>query len=96
MARFQVGILLIDLRYDSLIKEIAKGTDSLVVSVGYRLAPENPWPAGSDDCEDVADWLVDNAVKEYNASLKFIGGDVSQPPLSFPSSLNTNSLPVAI
>lgn len=55
---------------------MANGGDALVISVGYRLAPEHAFPAGPDDCDDAADWLVDNALKEFGATLQFIGGDV--------------------
>ena len=55
---------------------MANGADALVISIGYRLAPEHPFPAGPDDCRDAADWLVDNAEKEFGAALQFIGGDV--------------------
>jgi acetyl esterase/lipase len=44
---------------DPLLWEFAQATGLTAVSVEYRLAPEHPFPAGPDDCEDVARWLVD-------------------------------------
>jgi acetyl esterase len=40
--------------------EIARTLDMPVVSVEYRLAPENPWPAGPDDAEAAARWIAEN------------------------------------
>jgi acetyl esterase len=37
--------------YDALCRELAQAADAQVFSVGYRLAPEAPYPAGLDDCE---------------------------------------------
>jgi acetyl esterase/lipase len=46
-----------------------------VVSVDYRLAPEHPHPAGSDDCLAVAAWLVENAEAEFGTPRLLIGGE---------------------
>ena len=45
---------------DLLLEEIARETSLTAISVEYRLAPEHPFPAGPDDCEDAALWLLEN------------------------------------
>ena len=51
-------------------------------SVDYRLAPENPYPAGADDCERAAIWLVENAKKEFGTDVVVIGGESAEANLS--------------
>ncbi|MFK4085692.1 alpha/beta hydrolase [Kribbella sp. NPDC020789] len=43
--------------------DIAAGTGAVVVSPDYRLAPENPFPAGLEDCYATLEWLAANAAE---------------------------------
>ena len=54
---------------------LAKHLGLAVVSVDYRLAPEHPYPAGPDDCEAAAKWLLDHGPSEFGADRMFIGGE---------------------
>jgi hypothetical protein len=63
-----------------------------VVSIGYRLAPEDPWPAGAEDCYDAAEWLVKHGPEVFGGELLFTGGEVFSPPFSpFLQSSRTNN-----
>ncbi|MEU9068872.1 alpha/beta hydrolase [Streptomyces sp. NPDC048306] len=53
-----------------------------VLSVDYRLAPEHPFPAGPDDCEAAARWLVDHAEAEFGTGRLLIGGESAGAHLS--------------
>jgi acetyl esterase/lipase len=55
--------------------ELSTRFDLAVVSVDYRLAPEHPHPAGSDDCLAVARWLVENGDAEFGTSRILVGGE---------------------
>ena len=54
--------------------ELARTCKVAVVSVDYRLAPENPFPACIEDCKAAAKWLVSNAKKEFGTDKVFISG----------------------
>jgi acetyl esterase len=47
--------------FEPLARTIAAQSNATVVSVDYRLAPENPPPAQFDDAYDATAWVADNA-----------------------------------
>ena len=53
--------------YDNVTRALANKSGFIVVSVDYRLAPENPFPAAIDDAYAALEWVAKNA--------KEIGGD---------------------
>jgi acetyl esterase/lipase len=53
---------------------LAELHELVVVSVDYRLAPENPWPAAPDDCEAAALWIVEHAAVRFGTTNLTIGG----------------------
>lgn len=62
------GFVFCDLdTHDGLCRNIANLVPAVVVSVGYRLAPEHPWPAAAEDAYAVTRWSADNA--------RSLGGD---------------------
>jgi acetyl esterase/lipase len=60
---------------DPMLERIADNTGQAVVGVEYRLAPEHPYPAGPDDCEAAAAWLLQNGKKEFGTDTLTIGGE---------------------
>ncbi|WPH00902.1 Hypothetical protein R9X50_00373600 [Acrodontium crateriforme] len=67
---------------DTYLKYLADHCNVVVLSVGYRLAPENPYPAGNEDCFDVGEYLVDHAERDYGVQMMFMGGDSAGGHLS--------------
>jgi len=61
---------------DDLLWALVEATGLCAVSVDYRLAPEHPYPAGPDDCEDAAVWLLDRGLTELDVPDRIaIGGE---------------------
>ena len=72
---------------DSWLRFLADCEDMVVISAGYRLAPEHPYPAAVQDCSDIAEWLVDHAVEEFGSPLRFMGGESAGAHLSMLTAL---------
>jgi len=53
--------------HDLTARTLAVGCSAVVVAVDYRLAPEDPWPAGAEDAIAATRWAA--------SSLSSLGGD---------------------
>lgn len=67
---------------DPRLERLSDTCQLAVMSVDYRLAPEHPYPAGPDDCEAAALWLVENSVAEFGTNRLLIGGESAGAHLS--------------
>jgi acetyl esterase len=46
-----------------MARHLANVSEAVVLSVGYRLAPEHPFPVGLEECYAAVIWAVANAEK---------------------------------
>ena len=60
---------------DYVQRGLAARTGCVVVGVSYRLAPEHPFPAGLDDCEDVLHWMVQTRPQGMDGERVAVGGE---------------------
>ena len=61
---------------DERLWAIAEETGLCAVSIEYRLAPEHPYPAAPDDCEDAVLWLLEHGPRELDTpDVLTIGGE---------------------
>lgn len=71
------GFVFCDLdSHDELCRNLANLVPAVVVSVGYRLAPENTWPAAAEDVYAATCWAYDNATALGSDPRRLVvGGD---------------------
>jgi len=70
---------------DIALQRYANKAQLTSISIGYRLAPENPWPAGIHDCIDAAEHLIAHGLPSYSVPpnpLLLIGGESAGGNLS--------------
>lgn len=81
----------------SFCAEISRTLDIPVISVDYRLAPENPWPAAPDDCEAAARWVAGNPAElgRKVASL-VVCGDSAGGNLAIVTAMALRDAPAAV
>ncbi|MBA2517363.1 MAG: alpha/beta hydrolase [Solirubrobacterales bacterium] len=47
--------------FDCVCRALSNAAGAIVMNVGYRLAPEHPFPAAADDAEAAVRWLAEHA-----------------------------------
>jgi acetyl esterase len=67
---------------DPVLERFADNCGLACISLEYRLAPENQYPAGPDDCEATALWLVREAASRFGTTKLAIGGESAGAHLS--------------
>jgi acetyl esterase len=60
--------------HDRICRRLATAADVAVLAVDYRLAPEHPWPAASDDAIAAYGWAIQNA-KQLGVTSIGVAGD---------------------
>ena len=81
----------------SFCAEIARVLDVPVISVDYRLAPENPWPAAPDDCEAAARWVAGSpAALARTVTSLIVCGDSAGGNLAIVTAMALRDTPAAV
>jgi acetyl esterase len=71
------GFVFCDLdSHDGLCRDLANRIPAVVVSVGYRLAPEHRWPTAAEDMYAATAWVAEHAADlDGDADRLVVGGD---------------------
>ena len=69
--------------YDSSCRALANAANCMVVSVAYRQAPENKFPAAAEDAYAATQWVMSNAAqlngdpKRVAVGVEIAGGNLA-------------------
>lgn len=70
------GFVIGDLEtHDNMCRELCRGSNAVVVSVEYRLAPEHPFPAAVDDAVAATKWVIAHATELGGTDTVAVAGD---------------------
>ena len=76
---------------------MSRQLDLPVVSIDYRLAPESPWPAASDDCEAAARWVASNPAELGRAVTAIaLAGDSAGGQIAAVAAIDLRDAPAAV
>ncbi|WP_112243045.1 alpha/beta hydrolase [Kribbella monticola] len=61
---------------DGICRQLANAVPCQVITVGYRLAPENPFPTAVNDCHQAVQWIAAHAAElQVDPARIAVGGD---------------------
>jgi acetyl esterase len=61
--------------HDQVVRRLVRDTGAVHVSVGYRLAPEHPWPAATHDAVRAIRWVADRLESYGGSEVLAVAGD---------------------
>jgi acetyl esterase len=60
---------------DYVQRGLAARTGCVVLGLSYRLAPEHPFPAALEDCQDVLHWMAETRPQDMDGTRIAVGGE---------------------
>jgi acetyl esterase len=74
--------------FDNSNRRLANSSGMMVVAIDYRLAPENPFPAGLNDVIDTVEWIKENGESiGIDPNRIALGGDSAGANLALASAI---------